>query len=172
MRGAPATGRTLTYAVTRVNRTAAGARVEHSLGLTTRCEAVDTDLPREGLVWHEVVAQPGQNLRHAAGELARLKVVQQRVVSALGIPDRLGLLALQPEDFFQIGPEQLVLIRLAGFLPGVLAQRSGTRELFDQCLRNLDLAFVFTLELANGGGGVAMRIGRQLRVRQIVQPLA
>lgn len=55
----PASPRGRTWSVVRVTRDAMGGRVERQLGLTTRCEAVDTDLPRASLVWHEVTAVVG-----------------------------------------------------------------------------------------------------------------
>jgi len=56
---APPSARGMTYSVTRVTRAADGSRVEHGLGMTTRCEQLDPDLPHAALVWHEIIAAVG-----------------------------------------------------------------------------------------------------------------
>ena len=120
---------------------------------------------------NQVLAQPVEHLAHVGRQFFRLVIVQQGVVGALRIAQRLGLLALQLERPLQQGAERGKIVLLPGLLPCLLAQDRRPRQLLDQRLRQLHLLVALPLQPADDHGRVAVGTAPVSRARRPTPPV-
>jgi len=120
----------------------------------------------------QLVPQSGQYAGHVGRPRQRLEIIQQCVVGLVRITGRLGLLAFQLKDLFQVRTKESKVVILAGFGPGLLAQHASPRQLLDQRLRQLAAFFVVSPQLAKRRAGRTVRIGVQPTAGQFAQPRA
>ena len=110
---------------------------------------------------HQFVAKMGQHPGQVGRQLLRLVFVQQRVVGALGVSKRVGLLAFQVDRLFQQRAKRGKIVVLPGLLPRLLAQDGRASQFLDQRLGQLDLLVILAFQSPCHGAGVAVWIGDQ-----------
>ena len=122
---------------------------------------------------HQFLAQPGQHPAHVGRQFLGLVFVQQGVVGALRIPERLGLLALQLDRLFQQRAKRresrrssAPLARPAG--PSTAVRASSSTNV---CGSLISLV-VLPLQPTDDHARVALRIGSQRAVGQFLKLLA
>ena len=104
---------------------------------------------------NQVFAQPVEHASHVGRQFVRLVIVQQGVVGALRIAQRLGLLAFQLDRPLKQGAKRGKIVFLPGLLPCLLAQNRRPRQFLDQRLRQLHLLVALPLQSPNDYGRVA-----------------